>query len=96
MYLEKIYKDLNEILNFTKNFKERVEEVTYLKSISIKNYFSLKDVPLDDLENKREIYILGENGDGKTLFLQAILLALRGDESQNGMVENFIEKTLST
>jgi predicted ATP-binding protein involved in virulence len=51
-----------------------------IKDISIKNYFFLENIELINLHNHKEIYIVGENGDGKTLFLQAIVLALRGNE----------------
>jgi len=51
-----------------------------IKDISIKNYFFLEDIELINLHNHKEIYIVGENGDGKTLFLQALTLALRGNE----------------
>lgn len=54
--------------------------IPYIKDISIKNYFFLEDIQLTNLYNKKEIYIVGENGDGKTLFLQALVLALRGNE----------------
>jgi predicted ATP-binding protein involved in virulence len=33
---------------------------------------------IDNLKDKKEIYIVGENGDGKTLFLQSILVGLAG------------------
>jgi predicted ATPase len=47
----------------------------YLKSLSVQNYFSLKDIQIEGLSRTKEIYFLGENGDGKTLLLQAIVLA---------------------
>jgi len=53
---------------------------TYLEAIKIKNYFSIKDMEIDNLKNKKEIYFVGENGDGKTVLLQAIALALKGDK----------------
>ena len=33
---------------------------------------------IEDLKGKKEIYFVGENGDGKTVLLQAIALALKG------------------
>lgn len=54
--------------------------ISYIKDITIKNYFFLEKIELVNLHNKKEIYIVGENGDGKTLFLQALVLALRGNE----------------
>lgn len=64
--------------------------IAYLKRIYLKNYFYLKEIRLDNLEDKKEIYIVGENGDGKTLFLQAVVLALRGNEDV-GVVSDFIK-----
>lgn len=50
-----------------------------LEKVTIKNYFSIEEIEISDLNNKKEIYFLGENGDGKTILLQAILLALKGN-----------------
>jgi len=52
--------------------------MNYLNSIKIKNFYSIKEIELTNLSNKKEIYIVGENGDGKTLLLQAITIALKG------------------
>lgn len=49
-----------------------------IDKISIKNFFSIKELDLTDLKSKKEIYIVGENGDGKTLLLQSIVIALAG------------------
>jgi len=51
-----------------------------LKSIEIQNFYSITNLRLENLEEKKEIYIVGENGDGKTLLLQAIAIALKGIE----------------
>lgn len=55
-------------------------KTTYLEAIKIDNYFSIQNMEIDDFKGKKEIYFVGENGDGKTVLLQAILLALKGDE----------------
>jgi len=52
-----------------------------LESIKIKNYFSIKNIEIKNLKDKKEIYFVGENGDGKTILLQAILLALKKEYS---------------
>jgi len=62
--------------------KDQIDHIPYLKSISIKDYFCIEDIQLDDLQAKKEIYIVGENGDGKTLFLQALTLALKQNEDE--------------
>ncbi len=56
------------------------EGEAYLDSIQIKDYFSLESISVVNLADKKEIYFLGENGDGKTILLQAIALALKGDQ----------------
>lgn len=65
---------------------------TYLEAIKIENYFSIKDMEIDDLKDKKEIYFVGENGDGKTVLLQAILLALKGDK-YSPFAEEYIKDT---
>jgi len=59
-----------------------IELEKYLKSILIQNYFTIKEIKLENLESN-EIYLLGENGVGKTILLQSIFLATKG---------NFIKK----
>jgi predicted ATPase len=54
---------------------------TYLQDITIKNYFSLEKVAMKNLGDKKEIYLMGENGDGKMILLQALALALRGNKN---------------
>ncbi|NJN77084.1 MAG: AAA family ATPase [Saprospiraceae bacterium] len=62
---------------------------TQLKKISIQNYYCIKDIDLPKLTN--EVYIVGENGVGKTLLLQAIFWAI-----QYPLIENDPENTLGT
>ena len=59
--------------------KEPKKEIQTINNIEIKNFFSINNIKIDNLKDKKEIYIVGENGDGKTLFLQAITIALKGD-----------------
>lgn len=67
----------------------QIEEISYIKLIDIKNFYSIKDINLENLEDKKEIYILGENGDGKSLFLQALTVGLKGVEE--GDVFNLVK-----
>jgi|GEM_PF-5316939 len=64
---------------YLKRFLEKFRyiENKHLKSISIKNYFCIQDFEIENIQDKKEIYFLGENGDGKTIVLQAILLAAK-------------------
>jgi len=52
--------------------------IATINKIDIKNFFSISNIEIDNLKDKKEIYIVGENGDGKTLFLQSILVGLAG------------------
>lgn len=57
---------------------EPIELESFIDSISISNYFSIQNIELTNLKSN-EIYLLGENGTGKTILLQAIFLALKGN-----------------
>jgi len=70
--------------------KYQEKQSIYLDAIKIKNYFSLLDIEIINLKNKKEIYFVGENGDGKTILLQAILLALK--KRYSGFVREYIDK----
>jgi len=52
------------------DFNEKIER------IEIENFLSIQNIIIDNLYNKKEIYFLGENGVGKTVLLQAIMLGL--------------------
>lgn len=92
-------------IELTQNIKEfldsKIEEITkqnskveldstFLEAIKIDDYFSIKDMELENLGDKKEIYIVGENGDGKTILLQAILLALKNRENYSILAEKYI------
>ncbi len=68
----------------------------FLKSIQVENYFSIKKIALDNLDKYKEIYFLGENGDGKTLILQAITFSLIMGKLNNpalgGPIQNYQEE----
>lgn len=71
---------LESDLKQTKKNDAKQEDISFIKSIDVKDLFSIKDLKIDNLEDKKEIYIVGENGDGKTLLLQAITIACKGIE----------------
>lgn len=50
----------------------------YVQSVQIKNFYSISEIELS-FNNSKEIYFLGENGDGKSLVLMAIYLTFRND-----------------
>ncbi len=60
--------ELENLNNRNKNFQP-------IEKINIKIFYSINNVILDNLSDKKEIYFLGENGVGKTILLQSILLA---------------------
>ncbi len=47
----------------------------YIKGVKISNFYSIDDVSIRDIHKCKEVYFLGENGDGKSLLLMAIFLA---------------------
>jgi len=87
LLLDVLYRDMQK--EESMSIQENID-IPYLKSISIKDYFCIEDIQLDDLQDKKEIYIVGENGDGKTLFLQALTLALKQNEDE-GCVSDVIK-----
>jgi len=95
---ERYYKEKIENLQKIKSKKEaelQPIDSTYLEAIKIKNYFSIKDMEIEDLKGKKEIYFVGENGDGKTVLLQAIALALKGDDYDKS-AHDYIKKHKNT
>ncbi len=56
---------------------------TTIKSVHIQNYFSIEDIASTGLSRTKEVYFLGENGDGKTILLQGVLLAFLKHKIQN-------------
>ncbi len=63
----------------------------HLEFIQVKNYFSIKNITLSGLSQSKEIYFLGENGDGKTLVLQAVLLAFVNSKLNSPNYESFFD-----
>jgi predicted ATP-binding protein involved in virulence len=69
---------LQEDLKREKSKEKIIENIYNIDTLKIENFFSIKNIELQNLQEKKEIYIVGENGDGKTLFLQALALGLKG------------------
>jgi predicted ATPase len=70
---------------------DKPDTIPYLQQVEIKNYFSLQHIKLSKLAKQREIYLVGENGDGKTLLLQAILLGLK-DNRVTGVASDYVDE----
>lgn len=71
------------------------EEIATLDFIEINNVFSIENIKLENLQDKKEIYIVGENGDGKTLLLQSIAVGLKGVNEDGLKVFRDIEEQYS-
>lgn len=58
-------------------------DIKTIKEIEIKNYFSIDEegIKFENLQDKSEIYLVGDNGTGKTIILQAIARALKGEQN---------------
>lgn len=75
--VENTYSIIKAFKNTTLIDKE-VDSINFCtKNIKLKNFEFIKQIELNELSNKKEIYILGENGDGKTVLLQALMLAFK-------------------
>jgi len=76
-FIEDKAKDILELKN--QNIEKAYQaNINYINSLEIENFYSIKKLELNSLQDKKEIYIVGENGDGKTLFLQSLVIALKG------------------
>ena len=72
-------------------FYDKPDTISYLQQVEIKHYFSLQHIKLAKLTKQREIYLVGENGDGKTLLLQAVLLGLK-DNRVTGIASDYVDE----
>jgi len=63
-------------------------EAHYIKGLNINSFYSIKEPIELNFEDSKEIYFLGENGDGKSLLLMAAYLAFNGN-----FIKNRTEKT---
>lgn len=73
-------------------------ESHYISRITVDNFFSIKHIELD-FNDSKEVYFLGENGDGKSLILMALYLAFNGnyittktDQEETGKAVDILRK----
>lgn len=95
---------VDKILNFLGETdlkkKEMNNTTNFIDSIEIKNYFSIDEggIKLENLSDKKEVYLVGENGSGKTIILQGIARALKGEQNigavSDVLKQNFRETPL--
>lgn len=78
-YSNNFHKALSVSANQFRSWLEGKENfsISYINKVQIFNFFSVEEAELDFMGAK-EIYLLGENGDGKSLILMAIYLAFNG------------------
>ena len=92
-------KQYSDTDNYFKFDDEELNPITFdtISRISINNYFSVKNVEISNF-NSKEIYFLGENGVGKTVLFQAILLAAKWNfikEQTNvevGIIKDYVKE----
>ena len=102
-YEECFYNNFHKTIGVNqKQFKAWLEGVPfdahYINKIYINNFFSIKQIYLD-FNDSKEIYFLGENGDGKSLLLMALYLAFNGnfittktDQEETGKAVDILRK----
>jgi len=80
-------KEINETVKIKKqkNLNPQLL-ISPIESISINQYFCIEKIYLENLSDKKEIYFLGENGVGKTILLQSIILALKGNQEEGDII----------
>lgn len=83
--------------------KGRVGASGFINNLLIQDFFSIHSLNIKDIGTKNEIYIIGENGDGKTLFLQGLALAVQGnristvsDKSKTGHILALLDNNKNT
>lgn len=84
-YKQKLLKDLNDIFVQNRQLSEiykiaQDNNFSYIDSFSVKNFFSIESIGFREIKGAKEVYLLGENGDGKSLVLMALHLAFNGRE----------------
>ena len=70
-------------------------EGSYIKYLSVARFLCITTGIQLSLNNSREVYILGENGDGKSVILMATYLAFNGYQVRNEMDKTNIGRVLS-
>lgn len=94
------YNSFNKILglDFNRfiNWLEGVPlEPSYIQSVSFKKFLCFKEPISLNFEESKEIYFLGENGDGKSLLLIALFLAFKADYIQNEIDAKYVGEAIS-
>lgn len=67
----------------------------YIESLTINNFLCINTKIEFNLNHSREVYFLGENGDGKSVILMALYLAFNGYNIKNNMDPDYTSSALS-
>lgn len=100
--------DFNKVVGLTRvQFKSWLEgvklvETKFINKVWIKNFYSVSEVDLGHINSSKEVYFLGENGDGKSLILMAIYLTFnrhyitqKTDKEQTGKIIDILSDNKS-
>jgi len=89
------YKDSDKTNNISTysseaaNEKELKDKLQYsILSVEIENFLCIKKLLFQLYGNERWIFLLGENGDGKTAFLQALAIGVCGASNAKKILKN--------
>jgi predicted ATPase len=96
-YKQRILYDIGGVFNRNKElvalYNYALEHnYSYIHSFHVKKFFSIQTIQLDEIKGAKEIYFLGENGDGKSLILMALHLAFNGNYIQHSTSFEFTGK----
>lgn len=82
---EDIFEDFLEVKHTTKTVINKPNNLSVcLKQIQIRNYYAIKSAEIIDIpEEAQWVFLIGENGYGKTLLLQSIFIGLFGTTDNN-------------
>jgi hypothetical protein len=58
--------------------RDRKMKTTFIESVVIDNLHGIENFKITKLAEQKEIYIVGDSGEGKSLFLKAVLSTLKG------------------
>lgn len=82
---------------------EQIIQTNFINKVKINNFFSVEEANLNDINGAKEVYFLGENGDGKSLILMAIYLTFnrhyileQTDKENTGKVVDIINNNSNT
>jgi len=66
--------------------------VSHIQLFQVKNFFAIEELTLEEIKGAKEVYFLGENGNGKSLVLMALHLAFNGRHIASGTNLEFTGK----